>query len=643
MSELKQKFPLLATINSPHDLRECDESQLAQVCDETRQFLIDTVAKIGGHLAAGLGTVELTTALHYVFDTPNDRIVWDIGHQAYPHKILTGRRDQLHTIRQTGGLSGFLKRSESEYDTFGAGHSSTSISAALGMAVAASQKKEKREVVAVIGDGALTAGMAFEALNNAGDMDANILVILNDNDMSISPNVGALKNYLTRLMTGPTVSSVRRGTKKALNSIPPVRDYARRWEEHIKGMVLPSTLFEELGFYYAGPIDGHDIDTLVATLRNLKDIEGPRFLHIVTKKGKGFLPAEGAPIKYHGVSPFDPNTGVMGGGKSSRSFTHVFGDWLCDMAAQDEQLIAITPAMREGSGLVRFSEEYPDRYFDVAIAEQHALTFAAGIAADGLKPVVAIYSTFLQRAYDQLIHDVSIQDLDVTLAIDRAGLVGADGSTHAGMFDLTYLRCIPHCVIYAPADEAECRNMLYSAYQHKGLSAVRYPRGSGIGTTEVVDMTEIPLGTAQLRREGEKVAILCFGTLLPAAVEAGEILNASVVNMRFVKPLDTAVIRAMADTHDLVVTVEENVVAGGAGSGVNEALAEMGIVKHTLNLGLPDRYLDHGSQAELLRDCGLDATGIVNAINTAYTKLGDNSANENSRINASEKVKVAKN
>ena len=479
------------------DLRACEEQQLQQVCDETRQFLIDTVAKIGGHLAAGLGTVELTTALHYVFETPHDRVVWDIGHQAYPHKILTGRRDSLHTIRQTGGLSGFLKRSESEYDTFGAGHSSTSISAALGMAVAASQKKEQREVVAVIGDGALTAGMAFEALNNAGDMDANILVILNDNDMSISPNVGALKNYLTRLMTGPTVSSVRRGTKKALSSIPPVRDYARRWEEHIKGMVLPSTLFEELGFYYAGPIDGHDIETLVTTLRNLKEIDGPKLLHVVTKKGKGFEPAEGAPIKFHGVSPFNPDTGETGASSKARTFTHVFGDWLCDMAAQDEQLIGITPAMREGSGLVRFSQEYPERYFDVAIAEQHALTFAAGIAADGLKPVVAIYSTFLQRAYDQLIHDISVQDLDVMLAIDRAGLVGADGATHAGVFDLTYLRCIPHCVIYAPSDEAECRDMLFSAYVHKGLTAVRYPRGTGCGAVESKTMPEIPLGTAQ--------------------------------------------------------------------------------------------------------------------------------------------------
>ncbi|RBP48293.1 1-deoxy-D-xylulose-5-phosphate synthase [Arenicella xantha] len=602
------------TLNSPADLRACSEDQLQQVCDETRGFLIDTVAKIGGHLAAGLGTVELTTALHYVFNTPDDRLVWDIGHQAYPHKILTGRRDQLHTIRQQGGLSGFLKRSESEYDTFGAGHSSTSISAALGMAVAAAQQKLDRDVIAVIGDGALTAGMAFEALNNAGDMDANVLVILNDNDMSISPNVGALKNYLTKLMTGPTVSSVRRSTKKALSSIPPVRDYARRWEEHIKGMILPSTLFEEMGFYYAGPIDGHDIDTLVTTLRNLKDIEGPRFLHIVTKKGKGFEPAEHAPIKYHGVSPFNPTTGEFGKKAKVRSYTDVFSDWLCDMAKLDEKLIGITPAMREGSGLVRFSEEYPERYFDVAIAEQHALTFAAGMACDGQKPVVAIYSTFLQRAYDQLIHDVSVQDLDVMLAIDRAGLVGADGATHAGVFDYSYLRCIPDCVIYAPSDEAECRDMLYSAYQHVGLTAVRYPRGAGIGAQERQDMQTIPLGTAQIVREGQHVAILSFGTLLPAVQLAAEKLNATVVNMRFVKPLDEALLHKLAAQYDLLVTVEENVIAGGAGSGVNEFLAANALATATLNLGLPDRYIDHGTQTAQLAQCGLDSEGIEASI-----------------------------
>ena len=610
------------TLNDPSDLRQCEEDQLQQVCDETRQFLIDTVSKIGGHLAAGLGTVELTTALHYVFNTPNDRLVWDIGHQAYPHKILTGRRDELHTIRQPGGLSGFLKRSESEYDTFGAGHSSTSISAALGMAVAAEQQKIDRDVVAVIGDGSLTAGMAFEALNNAGDMDANIIVILNDNDMSISNNVGAMNNYLTRLMTGPTVSSVRRGTKKALSGIPSVRDYARRWEEHIKGMIMPGTLFEELGFYYAGPIDGHDINTLIKTLRNLKEIEGPRFLHIVTKKGKGFEPAEEAPIKYHGVSPFNPTTGEFGKKVKKRTYTDVFSDWLCDMAAKDDKLIGITPAMREGSGLVRFSEEYPDRYFDVAIAEQHALTFAAGIACDGNKPVVAIYSTFLQRAYDQLIHDVSVQDLDVMLAIDRAGLVGADGATHAGVFDFSYLRCIPNCVIYAPSDEAECRDMLYSAYQYKGLTAVRYPRGSGIGAPEQEQMSEIPFGKGNVVREGSNVAILSFGTLLPAALEAAESINATVANMRFVKPLDQSLIEELAEKHDLLVTIEENVVAGGAGSGVNEYFSSVGINIPTLNLGLPDQYIDHGEQAALIAECGLDAAGIKSAIQTSpfYTK-----------------------
>ena len=616
MTELS-KYPLLDTLNSPSDLRACSDDKLQQVCDETRGFLIDTVAKIGGHLAAGLGTVELTTALHYVFNTPDDRIVWDIGHQAYPHKILTGRRDQLHTIRQEGGLSGFLKRSESEFDTFGAGHSSTSISAALGMAVAASQQKIDRDVVAVIGDGALTAGMAFEALNNAGDMDANILVILNDNDMSISPNVGALKNYLTKLMTGPTFSSVRRGTKKALSGLPPVRDYARRWEEHIKGMILPSTLFEEMGFYYAGPIDGHDISTLVTTLRNLKEIEGPRFLHIVTKKGKGFEPAEDAPIKYHGVSPFNRTTGEFGKKTKVRTYTDVFSDWLCDMAEQDEKLIGITPAMREGSGLVEFSEKYPERYFDVAIAEQHALTFAAGMACDGQKPVVAIYSTFLQRAYDQLIHDVSVQDLDVMLAIDRAGLVGADGATHAGVFDLSFLRCIPDCIIYAPSDEAECRDMLYSAYKHKGLTAVRYPRGSGVGATERTQMVEIPLGKARVVREGHQVAILSFGTLLPAALKAAETLDATVVDMRFVKPLDESLIQTLSETHDLLVTLEENVIAGGAGSGVNEFLASAMIVTPSLNLGLPDQYIDHGTQASQLAQCGLDSDGIEKAILTS--------------------------
>jgi len=624
-------YPLLEKIDGADDLRQLERGELQQVCSETRQFLIDTVAKIGGHLAAGLGTVELTVALHYVFNTPDDRLVWDIGHQAYPHKILTGRRDQLHTIRQRGGLSGFLKRSESEYDTFGAGHSSTSISAALGMAVAAAQQKLDREVVAIIGDGAITAGMAFEALNNAGDLDANVLVILNDNDMSISPNVGAFKNYLTKLMTGPTVSGVRRGTKKALNALPEVRDYARRWEEHLKGMILPSTFFEEMGFYYAGPIDGHDIDTLVTTLSNLKEIEGPRFLHIVTKKGKGFQAAEDQPVKYHGVAPFNPATGEFGKTKKVRTYTHVFSDWLCDMAASDEKLIGITPAMREGSGLVRFSKEYPERYFDVAIAEQHALTFAAGMACDGQKPVVAIYSTFLQRAYDQLIHDISVQDLDVMLAIDRAGQVGADGATHAGSFDLSYLRCVPHCVIYTPSDEAECRDMLYSAYQHQGLTAVRYPRGAGIGAPEQAQMQIVPLGKGELKRRGNNVAILSFGTLLPAALAAAEALDASVANMRFAKPLDGELIEQLATEHDLLVTIEDNVVAGGAGSGVNEYLAVNEILVPTLNLGLPDQYIDHGSQTEQHAECGLDASGIEERIRASrfFSELAKPAAKTN--------------
>ena len=586
-------------LDQPADLRECDDSQLQQICDETRQFMIDTLAKTGGHLGAGLGTVELTTALHYVFNTPEDRLVWDIGHQAYPHKILTGRRDQLHTIRQSGGLSGFLKRDESEYDTFGAGHSSTSISAALGMAVAAAQQKLDREVVAIIGDGALTAGMAFEALNNAGDLDANLIVILNDNDMSISPNVGAMNHYLNRLTADSTNTA---------------------------SDVQPRTFFEELGFYYTGPIDGHDIETLVHTLKTLKKIDGPRFLHIKTVKGKGFKPAENAPIVYHGVSPFNSSTGEFGKKTKTRTYTHVFSDWLCDMAAKDDRLIGITPAMREGSGLVRFAEEYPERYFDVAIAEQHALTFAAGMACDGQKPVVAIYSSFLQRAYDQLIHDICVQDLDVMLAIDRAGLVGADGSTHAGVFDYSFLRCIPNSVIYAPSNEAECRDMLYSAYLHKGLTAVRYPRGAGTGAVEHEEMTEIPLGKAITVRTGNNIAILSFGTLLAEVVQVGEILDATVINMRFVKPLDSDLISEVAKTHDFIVTLEENVIAGGAGSAVNEVLAAKQFAIPILNLGIPDCYIEHGAQAQLLAQCGLDAKGILDSIKSSayFAQLSKN-------------------
>ncbi|MBT6349266.1 MAG: 1-deoxy-D-xylulose-5-phosphate synthase, partial [Proteobacteria bacterium] len=504
--------PLLNTIDSPVDLRQLAEQDLQPLADELRRFLIDFTSETGGHLAPGLGAVELTVALHYVFDTPRDRLVWDIGHQAYPHKILTGRRDAMRTIRKAGGLSGFLKRAESEYDSFGAGHSSTSISAALGMAVAARLDQQSREVVAIIGDGALTAGQAMEALYNAGGMDADLLVVLNDNEMSISRNVGAMSNYLARILSGKAYTSVREGSKTVLGTAPPVQAFARRWEEHLKGMVMPSTLFEELGFNYIGPIDGHDIHTLVATLQNMKAMSGPRFLHIATQKGKGFEPAEGQPIAFHGVGPFDPNTGKVEKKSGKRTYTQVFGDWLCDMAKDDQRLIGITPAMREGSGLVQFSKQYPDRYFDVGIAEQHALTFAAGTACDGLKPVVAIYSTFLQRAYDQLIHDISVQHLDVTFAIDRAGIVGADGPTHQGAFDLSYLRCVPGMVIFAPSDEAECRDMLYSAFLHEGPAAVRYPRGSGPGTIESAVMRRIPIGKAQIRREGQGVALLAFGT-----------------------------------------------------------------------------------------------------------------------------------
>ncbi len=610
----KSPYQLLNKVDNPAELRELRTNQLPQLCDELRRFLIETISKTGGHLAAGLGTVELATALHYVFNTPDDRLVWDIGHQAYPHKILTGRRERLHTIRQPGGISGFLKRQESEYDTFGAGHSSTSISAALGMAVAAAKQGIERQVVAIIGDGALTAGMAFEALNNAGGMDADLLVILNDNDMSISPNVGAISNYLARILSGKAYTSVREGSKVVLSTLPQVKSLAKRWEEHTKGMVMPGTFFEELGFYYIGPIDGHDINTLVKTLRNMQALKGPRFLHVATQKGKGFKPAEGAPVTYHGVTPFDPATGKMETKPSGRTYTQVFGDWLCDMAAMDEQLIGITPAMREGSGLVKFSERYADRYFDVGIAEQHALTFAAGLACEGLKPVVAIYSTFLQRAYDQLIHDISIQNLDVTLAIDRAGFVGADGATHAGVFDLSYLRCLPNVVVMMPADEAECRDMLYTAYQYSGICAVRYPRGSGPGIAERQTMQALPIGTAETRRSGRRVAILAFGSMVTPSLEAGEDLDATVVNMRFVKPLDQNLLEQLAADHELLVTVEENTIMGGAGSAVNEYLLARGADVCIINLGLPDRHLNQGKPAEILAECGLDAAGIKQSI-----------------------------
>ena len=607
-------YPLLTRIDSPADLRNVPDGELQQLAHELREFLIESVSSTGGHLSAGLGTVELTIALHHVFNTPHDRLVWDIGHQAYPHKILTGRRDAMHSLRRRDGLSGFLSRSESEYDAFGAGHSSTSISAALGMSVAAALEHQQREVVAVIGDGAMTAGMAYEALNNAGAADCDLLVILNDNEMSISPNQGAMHNYLARILSGRVYTGVREHSKNILSNLPGTARFLRRWEEHMKGMFMPGTLFEELGFNYIGPIDGHDLPTLISTLRNLREMQGPRFLHVVTQKGKGYHPAEQDPCDYHGVTPFNRHTGEQEKSASSKTYTGVFADWLCDMAAADTQLAGITPAMREGSGLVSFSEQFPERYFDVGIAEQHALTFAAGMACEGMKPVVAIYSTFLQRAYDQLLHDIALQGLDVTFAIDRAGLVGADGATHAGVFDLSFLRCVPGMVIMAPADEHECRQMLTTAYRHPGPAAVRYPRGTGPGVAPATNLDTLPLGKAQLRRTGKQVAILAFGSRVAAALEAGATLDASVVNMRFVKPLDTDTISAMADTHELVVTVEENALQGGAGSAVNEVLAELGAAVRILNLGIPDEFIGHGDHQQQLADCGLDAAGITAAV-----------------------------
>ena len=626
--------PLLSSIDSPLQLRQLDRKQLAELAQELRLFLIDSVAKTGGHLASNLGVVELTIALHYVFNTPDDRLVWDVGHQTYPHKILTGRREQMQSLRKAKGIAGFPRRSESEYDTFGTGHSSTSISAALGMAVAAQKAGLERRSVAIIGDGAMTAGMAFEALNNAGDMDANLLVILNDNDMSISNNVGALNNYLTKLLSSRFYDKVRSSGKKVLSAMPPMMEFARRAEEHVKGMVLPGTLFEEFGFNYIGPIDGHDLDALVDTLRNIKQLKGPQFLHIVTQKGKGFEPAEDNPNKFHGVGKFDPCNGAeislaTSNSMPKKTYTQVFADWLTDMAALDERLIGITPAMCDGSGLNDFAEKYPARYFDVGIAEQHALTFAAGMACDGLKPVVAIYSTFLQRAYDQLIHDIALQNLPVLLAIDRAGLVGADGPTHAGSFDLSYLRCIPNIVIMAPSDENECRQMLYTGFQYNGIAAVRYPRGTGTGAVIEQKMQEIAIGTAEIKRSmtnsqsTKKTAILSFGSMLSASLEAAEILDATVVNMRFVKPLDHALIEKLALEHTLIVTVEENSLMGGAGSAVMEVLQSIqNRSEHpikTLCLGLPDQFIEHGVHETMLAECGLDAKGIVNAIAKVIT------------------------
>jgi 1-deoxy-D-xylulose-5-phosphate synthase len=615
---MPHRYQLLSTIQSPADLRHLDAAQLVQLAAEVREFLLESVSFTGGHLAAGLGTVELTIALHHVFNTPHDRLVWDIGHQAYPHKILTGRREAMHSLRQRDGLSGFLSRSESEYDAFGAGHSSTSISAALGMAVAARQQHNPRKTIAVIGDGAMTAGMAFEALNNAGDIDCDLLVILNDNEMSISPNRGALHNHLSRLLSGRMYTGIRQGSKHVLNRLPGAQHFLRRWEEHLKGMILPGTLFEELGFNYIGPVDGHDLPNLVSTLRNMHKLDGRNFLHVVTRKGKGYLHAEQDPCVYHGVTPFNRATGEQRG-SSGKTYTRVFGDWLCDMAAADARLVGITPAMCEGSGMVEFANQYPDRYFDVGIAEQHALTFAAGMACEGLKPVVAIYSTFLQRAYDQLIHDIALQNLDVTFAIDRAGLVGADGATHAGVFDLSYLRCVPNLVVMAPADEAESRRMLTTAWHHIGPAAVRYPRGTGPGILPDTTLDTLPLGKAELRRHGKGIAILAFGSRVGAAMEAAATLDATVVNMRFVKPLDVDMVLAMADTHELVVTVEENVLAGGAGAAINEVLSAAQRTVHTLNLGIPDRFIGHGDHQLQLAECGLDAAGILASIESVRT------------------------
>lgn len=619
------EFPLLETINDPSDLRQLDMAQLGQLAEELRTFLIQSVGQTGGHLASGLGTVELTIALHHVFNTPQDNLVWDVGHQSYPHKILTGRREQMDTLRQYGGLAGFPKREESPYDTFGVGHSSTSISAALGMAIAAqhaeNEEDRNKRVVAVIGDGAMTAGMAFEALNHAGALDANLLVVLNDNDMSISPNVGGLSNYLARVLSSKLYVTAREGSKKVLSQIPSMWELAKRAEEHVKGMVIPGTLFEELGFNYIGPIDGHDVEVLVKTLKNLKDLKGPQFLHIVTCKGKGFKPAEENPCAFHGVGTYDPDTGeslTSQSGHQSQTYTEVFGHWICDMAAKDKRLMGITPAMREGSGLVEFSEHYPDRYFDVGIAEQHSVTLAAGMACDGLKPVVAIYSTFLQRAYDQLIHDVALQNLPVLFAIDRAGLVGPDGPTHAGSFDLSYLRCIPNMLVMAPADEAECRKMLSTGFGHDGPSAVRYPRGFGPGEQPANDLTTLPIGKAEVRKFGKRTAILAFGSMVAPAQTAAEALGATVVNMRFVKPLDEALIQEMAEQHELLVTVEENAVQGGAGSAVNECLAAHDITVPVINLGLPDQFIEHGAHDVLLSSIGLDSAGIQAAIKTYY-------------------------
>ncbi|HTZ00480.1 MAG TPA: 1-deoxy-D-xylulose-5-phosphate synthase [Rhodocyclaceae bacterium] len=608
-------YPLLDTINDPADLRQLPRESLGQLAQELRAFLIESVAKTGGHLSSNLGTVELTIALHYVFDTPDDRLVWDVGHQTYGHKVLTGRRAGMARLRMKDGISGFPRRNESPYDTFGVGHSSTSISAALGMAVAARDKGEERRVVAVIGDGAMSAGQAFEALNNAGVIDANLLVVLNDNDMSISPPVGALNKYLARILSGRTFNAARRAGEKVLAKAPPLLELAKRAEEHVKGMFVPGTLFEEFGFNYIGPIDGHDLDSLIPTLQNLRRLSGPQFLHVRTTKGQGYKLAEADPVLYHGVAKFDTTNGIDAGKAGGKlTFTQVFGDWLCDQARQDDRLVGITPAMSEGSGMVRFAEEFAGRFHDVGIAEQHALTFAAGLACEGMKPVVAIYSTFLQRAYDQLIHDVALQNLPVVLAIDRGGLVGADGATHQGAFDLSYLTCIPNLVVMAPADENECRQMLSTAYGLDGPAAVRYPRGAGPGVAVGNDLDTLPVGKGEVRRQGKGIALLAFGTCLAAALQAGEQLDATVANMRFVKPLDRDLLRELAAGHDLLVSVEENAVIGGAGAEVARALADLGLMTPLMRLGLPDRFIDQGDQAAMLAELGLDSKGIIDSI-----------------------------
>jgi 1-deoxy-D-xylulose-5-phosphate synthase len=616
-------YELLQSINSPHELRELERDKLPGLASELRQFVLDSVSQTGGHLSSNLGTVELTIGLHYIFSTPDDRIIWDVGHQSYPHKILTGRREQMPTLRQYEGLSGFPKRSESPYDAFGTAHSSTSISAALGMAVASRNAGVNRQHIAVIGDGAMSAGMAFEAMNNAGvTPDVNLLVVLNDNDMSISPPVGALNRYLARLLSGQFYATAKNMGKAVLQHMPPVLELARRFEEHAKGMIMPATLFEEFGFNYVGPIDGHDLDALLPTLQNLRELGGLQFLHVVTKKGQGYKLAEADPVLYHGPGKFDPQVGIQKSKAPSKpTFTQVFGTWLCDMAQADHRLVGVTPAMREGSGLVEFEKRFPQRYFDVGIAEQHAVTFAAGVACEGQKPVLAIYSTFLQRGYDQLIHDVALQNLDVTFALDRAGLVGADGATHAGNYDIAYLRCVPNMVVATPSDENEARLLLSTCYQHEGPAAVRYPRGTGAGAEITASLDTVPLGQAVVRRQGKRIALLVFGTLLPAAAEVAQALDLTLVDMRFVKPIDEARIVDLAQTHEAFVTVEEASIMAGAGSAVSEVLQAREILMPVLQLGLPDKFIDHGDQNRLRALEGLDAEGIRASIEQRFTEL----------------------